>query len=233
MRINISIFIFLILFLNFGFKNNDLNSRINHGKSDSIIQLYRIFKNISPQDSVLNILIKTGEFIDTVSEDEVYANSMIIDTVKNAIRIEGYYKIGNSSFDITEYKALKFKKNIKFFHSLIVGTPAFRYQDEFQVYDYNPKNNRFSIDSLSMRIFSVGIKDYFYSNTPDSIISDYLTHSSNFFHLVYNTDGIAENVFVDNLIFNNLKDNKWIIGNTIRFTLNGNKIERSAPFFDE
>jgi len=233
MRLYIHIFIFFILFSIFGFKNDDSKSNINEDKSDSILQLYRKFKNISPQDSVLNILIKTGEFIDTLSEDEVSAESMIIDTIKNAIRFEYYYKIGNSSFDITEYKALKLKKHIKFYYSRVVGTPAFTYQDEFQIYDYNPINNRFTIDSSSMKLFKVDIKDYFYLNTPDSIISDYLTHSSVFFHLVYNTDGIAENILVDNLIFNNLKYNEWIIGNTIRFTLKNNKILRSKPFFDE
>lgn len=202
-------------------------------KSDLILKLYKIYSNNPKTDSILNYLLIHGQIVDTIAEDEVSALTLIIDSTKNTLRFESYYKVGNSSSIVTEYRAIRLNNSIKLIHSKFVGTRAFTSQDVFEVYNFDSINNKLNPDTVIIKQFNVSIKDFFSPATPDSIIDEFSTHGDNFFHIVYNADGIAESIIDDHYGFSNMKENKWILGNTIRFGIKDDKIIRIGPFYEE
>lgn len=202
-------------------------------KSDLILKLYKIYSNNPKTDSLLNYLLIHNQIIDSIAEDEVSVLTLIIDSIKNTLRFESYYEVGNSSSIVSEYRAIKLNNSIKLIHSEFVGTRAFTSQDAFEIYDYDSINNKLNPDSVIIKQFKVSIKDFFSPETPDSVIDEFSSHADNFFHIVYNTDGIAESIIDDHYVFSNLKENKWILGNTIRFVIKDDKITRIGPFFEE
>lgn len=202
-------------------------------KSDLIVKLYKLSCNNPQADSILDYLLINKQIIDTISEEEVSALTLVIDSLKCTLRFESYYKVGNSSSIVTEYRAIKLNNSVKLLHSKFVGTRAFTSQDLFEIYDYDSINNKLKTDTITIKHFLVSTKDFFSAETPDSIIDEFTTHGDNFYHIVYNTDGIAESIIDDHYGFSNMKENKWILGNTIRFVIKDDKIIRIGPFYEE
>lgn len=202
-------------------------------KSDLIVKLYKLYYNTHQADSILDYLLIHKQIIDSIAEDEVSALTLVIDSTKNTLRFESYYKVGNSSSIVTEYRAIKLNNTTKLLHSKFVGTRAFTSQDEFEIYDYDSINNKLRPDTLTIKDFKISIKDFFSPETPDSIIDEFSSHGDNFYHIVYNADGIAESIIDDHYGYNDMKENKWILGNTIRFVIKDDKIIRIGPFYEE
>ncbi|WP_018342828.1 hypothetical protein [Cytophaga aurantiaca] len=226
-------FIFAIIIFSAANPNSNLqnqpSSELPKGK------IVSIFKQIGHfSDSAKNCLINNGEYYGPNNdEEEIWVCKMYIDSVNNTIRIEDYYEVGNSSSSISEYKLVQTKKGCKVLYSNYGGTNAFTTQYEFEIYDYTLSTEALLRDSSksTLKKFTIDTKDFFASNTPDSIITKYKSHSSYFCRLVDIENGIAEYILFDN--FGNMKDIKWIKGDIIRFDLEGNKFVRSEPYYEE
>ena len=226
--------ILLLLFLGFSDNPTKCESKIDRQDKINVVKLFQEFDDFS--DSIKNILLKNGECYPASNIDEdIEVIRISIDSSNNAISVKSFYEQGgNGAITTIEYKLIEFKKGIKFFRSSNSGTGAFTNQDQFEVYNYNIKTSRFELleDMYNKDLFNVEIKDFFFAETPDSIIREYTSHSSNFFILFDCNNGVAKNILVDNLMFNNPKDNKWIKGDAIRFDLKGNKFTRSIPYYE-
>lgn len=200
----------------------------------AIVELFLKFNCLT--DSIKTILIEKGEYYPASNTDEdIEVLEIIIDSTNNAMSTKSYYKAGgNGAKYIIEYKDIETKRGIKFFCSSYHGTCAFTDQDQFEVYNFDIISKQFELltDINKQKLFKVEIKDFFFYDTPDSIIQEYLSHSSNYFILLDCNNSIAKNILDDNLIFNKNKDNRWIRGEVIRFDLKGNKFSRSNPYYE-
>jgi hypothetical protein len=211
-----------------------LISCIQNANNDTpfVLDLFKV-KNQTVSSETIDSLVSNGVIISTYEESgEVYEDKtyLIIDTIKNALRIEST-EAGNSSFIIDEYKVINVKNDIKLIHSKLVGTRAFTTQSELTVYDYNSRQKTLALDTINTKLFEVEISDYFKSNTPDSILNIAEEEASYFLNLLYNDTGIGEYLYVEDVWRE--KQSEWMKGNTIRFNWVGKRVERTKPFYRE
>lgn len=187
-------------------------------------------------DSAKNCLINNGVYYSpNNSEEEIWVCKMYVDSLNNTIRIEDYYEVGGGASSISEYKVIKTKTGSKLLYSNYGGTVAFTTQYEFDIYDYSLSTGMLTRDSSksTLKQFKVDTKDFFVPNTPDSVIVEYESHSSHFYRVVDIQKGIAEHILIDGLMFDDMKNNKWIKGNSIRFDIIGDTFIRSLPSYEE
>lgn len=215
--------------------------------TQSILYAFPQFANFST-DIIVDSLARNGKYTiitmngDTVNgkaedyysyndDTEIYKSSFYLDTLKNTIRIESYYIRGGGGTYISEYKLLNSVHKAKFIYTSYAFASASTIENNPKIYDYNPQNNTFTLDTISSNLFHIEEKDFYMELTPsDSTLPYY----GAVFHLVYNGEGIAT-CLLDNgrwTPFEEIRNNKWLKGNIIRFDYINDEFIRSEPYWD-
>ena len=203
--------------------NDTTNYKIN---PDSIQNIFNSFSLLGTVSDDLKLNLK-NEVKGSYDGDE-YTIYYYLDTLNYTFRKEFSF-VGTQ---IKEARILLSENSIKILYSENSGTSSFTSQNEIKVFEYNPLNKTFDIDTINTGLFQIKFKDYFKANTPDSIISDLSNNSNFFFNIVLNKTGIAENEIFSTLIGENLIENKWLKGNKITYKYKDNKIMKSNPYFE-
>ena len=176
---------------------------------------------------VMDSLALYGEYRFDV-EDADGMRIMIIYTShpdRNAItRYEHYY--ASTGHAVEHYIELDFDKF--FYYNETKSGPTYR-AGQFEVYDFNAKKGKFTLDAASSALFKLDEKDFFTDETPETILSDAWYHIS--FEITDAHGQFAEH----RLNFNseNYDWTQWMKGNVISFDFEDGKFTRSAPFFDD
>lgn len=213
-------------------KEDDMERKMERVNADSIISIFKMFwpsidsiKNKLMQEKSIELIISSNE---RLFEDEPNETcSYYLDTVNYAIQSE-YYSGGVS---VSELRILFSNNDIFVISSNFSGTRAFTTQNYLSIFKYDFEKKFFYLDSMNTKLFKVEKSDFFKESTPDSIISEFANHSSNFFNIFYTNDGVAVNEIFDEIIGNDIKENKWLKGNVITFYFNNNRFYRTEPYF--
>lgn len=181
-----------------------------------------------------SILTHTKYYPQTNDSDYIEYYSLTIDSVKEQVRIEFGFESGQKAYAIDEIKLFKKSDgNYKAIYSHCTGANAMLNQGELSIYDYNTKTRILSIDNLTRSLFQIGLKDFFKVNTPDSVITEFDSHSGFSYDLFYAEKNDIEFRLVNFLIFDHLKDNKDVSGNIIGFKWINDRFVRLEPYFEE